>query len=96
MRFFKFLFNNFLMLLLVAVVVISGVRIFLNQEGHLEKLAEERAEKQLVLEEAQNEYAAIAKLEELSNTSESKETQIRERLNMIKKDEVQFFFSKED
>ncbi len=84
------------MLLLVAVVVISGVRIFVNQGGHLEKLAEERLEKQRVLEEAHNEYDAIAKLEELSNTSESKETQIRERLNMIKKDEVQFLFSKED
>ncbi len=84
------------MLLLVVVVIISGVRIFLNQEEHLAQLADQRIQKERELEIAKSDYEKILKLEELSNTSESKETQIRERLNMIKKDEIQFLFSKND
>ncbi len=94
MRFFKFIKSNILMLLLILVVVVSGVRIFLNQEEHLEQLTQERIQKELELEIAKFDYEKILKLEEISNTSESKETQIRERLNMIKKDEIQFLFSK--
>ncbi len=96
MRIVRFFKSNILMLLLLLVVVVSGVRIYLNQEEHLEQLAEERIQKERELEIAKSDYDKILKLEEVSNTSESKETQIRERLNMIKKDEIQFLFSKTD
>ncbi len=96
MRFIKFLKNNYLSLLLIIVIAVYGVRVYLNQEEHLNSLAEKKIEQESELESAKLEYEKIVKLEEVSNTSESKETQIRERLNMIKEDEIQFLFSKDN
>ncbi|MDO4772501.1 MAG: hypothetical protein Q4A72_02925 [Bacillota bacterium] len=96
MRFRRFLKNHFFAVLFGIAILAYGVRIYWNQDEHLAKLAEEKQEREVHLEYAKDNFDKMLKLEEQSNTSESKETQIRERLNMIKKDEIQFLFSKEN
>ncbi len=96
MNSFRFFKRNIFTIIIVAVIIFLGVRVFLNQEKCLDSIAVQRMEKEAELELAKFEFEKISELEKISNTSESKENQIRERLNMIKKDEIQFLFSKEE
>lgn len=81
---------------MIVVLLISGVRIYAKQTECLNDIHVQQIQKEAELEIAKAKYEELCKLEQLSNSSESKENQIRERLNMIKKDEIQFLFSSEE
>ncbi len=93
MKLFRTFKSNFIFLALVVVLVFSGVTIYFNQSEMLRSLELEKIEKEKALEDATSEYNRALETEKTMNTADSKEKQIRERLNMIKRDEIQFIFS---
>lgn len=85
--------SNLLILVIVAVVAVWGFSVYANQSAMLAKLGDDRLERERALEEAKSNYERTADLEKAMNTAQAKEKQIRERLNMVKKDEIQFIFT---
>lgn len=95
MGLFKLLRKNFLLILIVGGIFTYIVNIYFDQEEKLEFLAQEKQKVEHELELARDYFDRISAMEKRSNSSDSKETEIRERLNMIKRDEIQFLFGKE-
>ncbi len=99
MRLYKFLrgnLTNIIVLSLCSFIVFSYVSIYNSQQALLDENALIIEKKTEQLQLAKDEYDRVVEMEKISNTSEYKENQIRERLNMIKNDEIQFLFSKEN
>ncbi len=78
------------------VVLTVGVFMYYNFEKKMHSIAQEKAVAQAELFKAKQEYDnTLEKLDSISK-SEAKEMKIREKLNMIKKDEIQFTFTDVD
>lgn len=67
--------------------------VYSDQKQVLDRLQVERIDREREVEEAKAEYDKYMVLYKTMNTEKAKEDKIRERLNMIKKDEIQFIFS---
>lgn len=93
MKLFKFIKSNILFIAIILVVSFSIFTIYSSQSKMLSNLEEEKTEKERILEEAETIYQRVLNMEKEMNTNSAKEKQIRERLNMIKNDEIQFVFT---
>ncbi len=91
-RIIKLFKKNFLLIVIISAILIAGVSFRHGFESKLKAINEKKLIKQTELEKAKQRYALA--LKKMNNASESatKEIKIREKLNMIKEDEIQFSF----
>lgn len=85
------------MSLILAIILVFGaifVYTYLQQEKHFKLLREEKIELEKQLKLSQKELDLLkAELEQIES-SEAKEKMIREKLGMMKKDEIQYVIKK--
>ncbi len=80
-----------LIVFVVLTVVIS--KEYIDYQEQLNKIISEKNLKQSELADAKKKYQeSLDKMNDANNTK-AKETKVREKLNMIKKDEIQFSFT---
>lgn len=93
MKILRTLRSNFIFLVIIALLIVYFGTKYSEQNKILENLQAERIDREREVEEAKAEYERYMLLYKGMNTEKAKEDKIRERLNMIKKDEIQFIFS---
>lgn len=93
MKLVRALKSNILLLAIIGLLLVYFVSAYSDLGQVLDRLSAERIDREREVEEAKAEYDRYMMLYKSMNTERAKEDQIRERLNMIKKDEIQFIFS---
>lgn len=85
--------SNIIVLVILGLLLMYFGSVYSAQSRVLERLQVERIDREREVEEARSEFERYTLLYKSMNTEKAKEDKIRERLNMIKKDEIQFIFS---
>ncbi len=80
-------------LLVLTVFTFAFSKAYIDYQNQLEQIRSERLVKQAELAEVKKEYEDSLKKMDDANNAKAKEKKIREKLNMIKKDEIQFSFT---
>lgn len=93
MKILRALRSNFIVILILGLMLMYFGSVYSDQKQVLDRLQVERIDREREVEEAKAEYDKYMVLYKTMNTEKAKEDKIRERLNMIKKDEIQFIFS---
>lgn len=93
MKLFRLLKSNVFVILFLSLILVSFISKYHSQSLVLDKVQADRIDMERELEEARAEYERYTLFYKSMNTEQAKEDKIRERLNMIKKDEIQFIFS---
>lgn len=93
MKMLRTLKSNIIVLVILGLLLMYFGSVYSAQSRVLERLQVERIDREREVEEARSEFERYTLLYKSMNTEKAKEDKIRERLNMIKKDEIQFIFS---
>lgn len=93
MRILRALKSNIILLVILGLLLMYFGSVYSDQSRVLDRLQAERIDREREVEEAKAEYDRYVLMYKSMNTEKAKEDKIRERLNMIKKDEIQFIFS---